>query len=90
MLFGILLIGMRLIDAFQRFRQYLRQILSFLGFYGKLNKRNKKGREKQMSIPEGTKYVKGKLERDYDRLSAKSKDLLKDRYENIMKILFTK
>lgn len=38
MLFGILLIGMRLIDVFLRFRQYLRQILSFLGFYGKLVK----------------------------------------------------
>ena len=38
MLFGILLIGMRLIDVFPRFRQYLRQILSFLGFYGKLVK----------------------------------------------------
>lgn len=48
MLFGILLIGMKLTDAFQRFRQYLRQILSFLGFYGKLVKdKNKKGRENQ-------------------------------------------
>lgn len=47
-------------------------------------------KEKQMSIPEGTKYVKGKLERDYDRLSAKSKELLKNRYETIIEILFTK
>lgn len=43
-----------------------------------------------MSIPEGTEYVKGKLERDYNRLSTKSKERLKDRYETIIEILFTK
>lgn len=45
-------------------------------------------KDRKMSIEEGKEYVKKKLERDYEKLSIKSKDLLKDRYEMIMKVLF--
>ena len=44
--------------------------------------------DKGMTILEGANYVKGKLERDFNKLSDESKVLLKDRYENIMKVLF--
>ena len=43
-----------------------------------------------MSIQEGTEFVQKKLERDYSRLSVKSKELLKNRYENIINVLFGK
>ena len=45
-------------------------------------------KEKQMDIKEGTEYVKKKLERDYNKLSPKTREELKDRYENIIKVLF--
>lgn len=41
-----------------------------------------------MDIKEGTEYVKKKLERDYNKLSPKTREELKDRYENIIKVLF--
>ena len=44
--------------------------------------------ELDLSIEEGTEFVKKKLERDYNKLSDRTKVELKDRYENIMKILF--
>ena len=44
--------------------------------------------DRGMTILEGANYVKGKLERDFNKLSDESKVLLKDRYENIMKVLF--
>ena len=45
-------------------------------------------KDRNMSIEEGKEYVKKKLERDYEKLSLMSKELLKDRYEMIMKVLF--
>ena len=45
-------------------------------------------KEKQMNIDEGTEYVKKKLERDYNKLSSRTREELKDRYENMMKVLF--
>lgn len=45
-------------------------------------------KNRNMSISEGKKYVMDKLERDYNKLSLKTKEELKDRYENILKILF--
>lgn len=36
----------------------------------------------------GEEYVKKKLERDYKKLSDRTREILKDRYENIMKVLF--
>jgi len=44
--------------------------------------------EKDMSIEDGTEFVKKKLERDYSKLSNKTREQIKDRYENIIKILF--
>ena len=46
--------------------------------------------EMNLSICEGKDFVKKKLERDFYKLSSQSKTLLKDRYENIMKVLFVK
>lgn len=43
---------------------------------------------KKMSIIEGTEFVKQKLERDFNKLSDRSKILLKDRFDNIMQVLF--
>ncbi len=40
------------------------------------------------SIEEGTEFVKKKLERDFNKLSDRTKEEIKDRYENIMKVLF--
>ena len=45
-------------------------------------------RDKDLSVQEGAELVKKKLERDYNKLSTRSKELLKDRYETIIKILF--
>ena len=41
-----------------------------------------------LSISDGERYVKKKLERDYNKLSPRTKEILKDRYENILKVLF--
>ena len=40
------------------------------------------------TIEEGTEFVKKKLERDFNKLSDRTKIELKDRYENIMRVLF--
>ncbi len=37
---------------------------------------------------EHIKYVRKKLERDYNKLSQKTRELLKDRYKNIISVLF--
>lgn len=44
----------------------------------------------KLSISDGKEFVRKKLERDFGKLSLPSKELLKDRYENIMKVLFVK
>ena len=44
--------------------------------------------ELDLSIEEGTEFVKKKLERDFNKLSDRTKIELKDRYENIMRVLF--
>ena len=44
--------------------------------------------EFNLSIEEGTEFVKKKLERDFNKLSDRTKVELKDRYENIMRVLF--
>ena len=46
--------------------------------------------EMGLSIEDGTEFVKKKLERDYNKLSSKAKEILKERYENIIKVLFIK
>ncbi len=44
--------------------------------------------EMNLSVEEGANYLKKKLERDYNKLSDKTREIIKDRYENIIKILF--
>lgn len=43
-----------------------------------------------LSISDGKEYVRKKLERDYNKLSKKTREILKDRYENIINVLFVK
>lgn len=43
-----------------------------------------------LSISDGKEYVRKKLERDYNKLSPKTREILKDRYENIINVLFVK
>ena len=43
-------------------------------------------REKQMSIDEGAKFIKEKLERSFSKLSDKTKRLYQKKYENVMSI----
>lgn len=42
-----------------------------------------------LNLEEGTEFVFRKLQRDYQKLSPRSKELFKNRYDQIMKILFT-
>lgn len=46
--------------------------------------------EMNLSIEEGENYIKKKLERDYNKLSDRTREAIKDRYENILKVLFIK
>lgn len=46
--------------------------------------------EMGLSIEDGTEFVKKKLERDYNKLSSRTRETLKERYENIVNILFVK
>ncbi len=46
--------------------------------------------EHNLSVGEGEEYIKKKLERDYNKLSPRTREVLKDRYENILKVLFVK
>ncbi len=43
-----------------------------------------------LSLSDGEEWVRKKLERDYNKLSPRTKNLLKDRYENILEVLFVK
>ena len=45
-------------------------------------------KEMNLSISDGKEYVRRKLERDYNKLSPKTRELLKDRYKNIVDVLF--
>ena len=47
-------------------------------------------KEMNMSLTEGKEFVKKKLERDYNKLSNRTREILKDRYENIISVLFIK
>lgn len=47
-------------------------------------------KEKGLSVSEGAEFIKKKLERDYNKLSSRTRELLKARYENIMEVLFVK
>ena len=41
-----------------------------------------------LSISDGKEYLRRKLERDYNKLSSRTRELLKDRYKNIVNVLF--
>lgn len=41
-----------------------------------------------LNLNEGIEFTRKKLERDYNKLSDRTRDLLKDRYNNIIKVLF--
>ena len=45
-------------------------------------------KDRKMKIEEGANFVKEKLKRDYQKLSPKTKELMKSRYQNIMKEVF--
>ena len=47
-------------------------------------------KKKNLSISDGKEYVRKKLERDYNKLSERTRVLLKDRYQNILDVLFVK
>lgn len=47
-------------------------------------------KELNLDLHAGTEYVKNKLERDYNKLSDRTKDILKERYNNIISVLFNK
>lgn len=47
-------------------------------------------KEMDLSISDGKEYVRKKLERDYNKLSDRTRELLKERYENIVRVLFVK
>ena len=47
-------------------------------------------RERNMSVDEGKEFIRKKLERDYNKLSPRTRELLKDRYENIINVIFVK
>ena len=41
-----------------------------------------------LSISDGKEYVRKKWERDYNKLSEKTREEIKDRYKNIVEVLF--
>ena len=41
-----------------------------------------------LSISDGREYAKRKLEKDYNKLSPRTKEKLKERYNKIMEVLF--
>lgn len=45
-------------------------------------------KEMNLSTEEGTEFIKKKLERDYYKLSEKTRDIMKKRYEQILNVLF--
>lgn len=47
-------------------------------------------KERNMTVPEGEEFIKKKLQGDYNKLSDRTRELLKDRYKNILNVLFTK
>ena len=42
----------------------------------------------KLSITDDKEYVRKKLERDYNKLSSRTRELLEDRYKNIIDVLF--
>lgn len=45
-------------------------------------------KEKKLDTKEGTEFIKKKLERDYNKLSNRTREVIKDRYQKIVDVLF--
>lgn len=45
-------------------------------------------KDKMLSVKEGEDFIKKKLERDYNKLSPRTRKELTDRYKNILEVLF--
>lgn len=45
-------------------------------------------KEKGLDTKEGTEFLKKKLERDYNKLSNRTREIMKDRYQQILDVLF--
>lgn len=45
-------------------------------------------KKRNLDLNDGTIFVRKKLERDYNKLSDKTKNLLEEKYKNIIKVLF--
>ncbi len=45
-------------------------------------------KEMNLDTKEGTEFLKKKLERDYNKLSNRTRELMEDRYQEILKVLF--
>ncbi len=45
-------------------------------------------KEKGLDTKEGTEFIKKKLERDYNKLSNRTREVIKDRYQKILEVLF--
>lgn len=45
-------------------------------------------KEINLSVSDGKEYVRNKLERDYNKLSPRTREILEDRYKNIIDVLF--
>lgn len=46
--------------------------------------------EMSLSVSDGKEFVRKKLKRDYNKLSDRTRELLEERYDNIVKVLFVK
>lgn len=44
--------------------------------------------DKKMSVKDGEEFLRKKLERDYNKLSDRTREMIKYRYDNILKVLF--
>lgn len=44
--------------------------------------------DKKLSVKEGEEFLKKKLERDYNKLSDRTREMVKDRYNEILRVLF--
>ncbi|MCI8443849.1 MAG: metal-dependent phosphohydrolase, partial [Clostridia bacterium] len=45
-------------------------------------------KEMNLSISDGKEYIRKKLERDYNKLSERTRKILEDRYKQIIDVLF--
>ncbi len=44
-------------------------------------------KEMDMEIEEGIQYIKGKINRDWNKMSERSKEIFKDKYEKVIVVI---